>query len=109
MTWNWAIETAGFGNGFQVKALPADADPMDLRYNMILWTHSPRRSWSSGASLRDPRTGEIITVRVYLGSDRIRQDFLILSGLKAAHKGKTSDTRELEQVALAWTIGSFTI
>jgi len=99
--WNQAFEAAGFRNGFQVKVLPADADPMDLRYNMILWTHSSGRSWSSGASLRDPRTGEIITGRVYLGSDRIRQDFLILSGLKAAYTGKTADTKELEQVALA--------
>ena len=99
--WNQAFEAAGFKNGFQAKVLPADADPMDLRYNMILWTHSPGRSWSSGASLRDPRTGEIITGRVFLGSDRIRQDFLILSGLKAAYAGNTPDTREIEEVALA--------
>ncbi len=99
--WTQAFEAAGFRNGFQVKVLPADADPMDLRYNMILWTHSPGRSWSSGASLRDPRTGEIITGRVYLGSDRIRQDFLILSGLKAAYAGNSADTQELEKVALA--------
>lgn len=98
--WNQAFEAAGFRNGFQVKVLPADADPMDLRYNMILWTHSPGRSWSSGASLRDPRTGEIITGRVYLGSDRIRQDFLILSGLKALYAGQTPDTKEIEEVAL---------
>ncbi len=99
--WNQAFEAAGFRNAFQVNVLPADADPMDLRYNMILWTHSPGRSWSSGASLRDPRTGEIITGRVYLGSDRIRQDFLILSGLKPAYAGNAADTQELERVALA--------
>ena len=83
------------------QVLPADADPMDLRYNMILWTHSPGRSWSSGASLRDPRTGEIITGRVYLGSDRIRQDFLILSGLKAPYAGKEADTQGTRKIALA--------
>jgi len=99
--WNQAFEAAGFRNGFQARVLPADADPMDLRYNMILWIHSPGRSWSSGASLRDPRTGEIITGRVYLGSDRIRQDFLIGSGLKALYAGKEPDTKEIEDMALA--------
>jgi Met-zincin/Domain of unknown function (DUF5117) len=99
--WNEAFEAAGFRNAFQAKVLPADADPMDLRYNMILWIHSPGRSWSSGASLRDPRTGEIIAGRVYLGSDRIRQDFLIGSGLKALYTGKDPDTREIEEMALA--------
>ena len=99
--WNQAFEAAGFRNGFQARVLPADADPMDLRYNMILWIHSPGRSWSSGASLRDPRTGEIITGRVYLGSDRIRQDFLIGSGLKALYAGKEPDTKEIEAMALA--------
>lgn len=99
--WNQAFEAAGYINGFQVKVLPADADPMDVRYNMILWVHSPGRSWSSGASLRDPRTGEIICGRVYLGSDRIRQDFLIGSGLKAMYAGDVADTREIEEMALA--------
>jgi hypothetical protein len=99
--WNQAFEAAGFRNAFQARVLPTDADPMDLRYNMILWIHSPGRSWSSGASLRDPRTGEIITGRVYLGSDRIRQDFLIGSGLKGLYAGKDADTREIEEMALA--------
>jgi hypothetical protein len=33
--WNQAFESAGFINAFQVKILPEDADPMDLRFNMI--------------------------------------------------------------------------
>ena len=99
--WNEAFEAAGFRNAFEAKVLPADADPMDLRYNMILWIHSPGRSWSSGGSLCDPRTGELITARVYLGSDRIRQDFLIGSGLKALYAGNVSDTKEIEEMALA--------
>ncbi len=99
--WNQAFEAAGYRNAFRAEVLPADVDPMDLRYNMILWVHSPGRSWSSGASLRDPRTGEIITGRVYLGSDRIRQDFLIGSGLRALYAGENPDTREVEEMALA--------
>ncbi len=97
--WNQAFEAIGFRNAFQVKVLPAEADPMDLRYNMILWIHRPTRGWSSGASVRDPRTGEIICGRVYLGSQRIRQDFMIASGLKPLY-GDPADPREAEELAL---------
>ena len=31
------------------RALPADADPMDIRYNMINWVHRSTRGWSSAA------------------------------------------------------------
>ena len=37
--WSQAFEAAGFRNAFQVKVLPPDADPMDVRYNMINWVH----------------------------------------------------------------------
>ena len=79
--WNQAYEAAGFINGFQVKMLPADADPMDVRYNVIQWVHRSTRGWSYGASVTDPRTGEIIKGHVSLGSLRIRQDFLIAQAL----------------------------
>src|SRR6266849_1300733 len=79
--WNTAFEAAGFRNAFQVKVLPADADPMDIRYNMINWVHRSTRGWSYGGSVIDPRTGEIIKGNVRLGSQRIRQDVLIASGL----------------------------
>ena len=48
--------------------MPADADPMDVRYNVIQWVHRSTRGWSYGESLTDPRTGEIIQGRVTLGS-----------------------------------------
>jgi len=79
--WNEAFEAAGFKNAFQVKVLPADADPMDVRYNMINWVHRSTRGWSYGASIHDPRTGEIIKGNVSLGSLRERQDYMIGSGL----------------------------
>src|ERR1043165_635873 len=44
--WNQAFEAAGFRNAFQVKVLPPDADPMDVRYNMINWVHRATRGWS---------------------------------------------------------------
>lgn len=79
--WNAAFEAAGFRNAFQVRVLPDGADPMDLRYNVINWVHRAQRGWSYGASVIDPRTGEIIKGNVTLGSLRIRQDVLIAQGL----------------------------
>ncbi len=79
--WNQAFEAAGFRNAFQVKLLPADADPMDVRYNLISWVHRSTRGWSYGGGIIDPRTGEIIKGNVTLGSLRVRQDYLIGTGL----------------------------
>ncbi len=79
--WNEAYEAIGFKDAFQVKILPKDADPMDCRYNVIQWVHRSTRGWSYGASVVDPRTGEIIKGHVSLGSLRIRQDFLIAQAL----------------------------
>ena len=79
--WNQAFEAAGFRNAFQVKVLPDEADPMDVRYNMINWVHRATRGWSYGGSITDPRTGEIIKGNVTLGSLRVRQDFTIGAGL----------------------------
>ena len=81
--WNQAFEAAGFINAFQVKLLPEDADPMDIRYNVINWVHRSTRGWSYGYSVVDPRTGEIIKGHVTLGSLRVRQDYLIAQGLLA--------------------------
>ncbi|SEM14330.1 protein of unknown function [Aquimarina amphilecti] len=79
--WNQAYEAIGFKDAFQVKMLPEHADPMDLRYNVIQWVHRSTRGWSYGASVVDPRTGEILKGHVSLGSLRIRQDFLIAQAL----------------------------
>jgi hypothetical protein len=79
--WNQAFEAAGFRNAFKVAVLPAGADPMDVRYNMINWVHRSTRGYSSGGSLADPRTGEIIKATVTLGSLRDRQDYMIFEGL----------------------------
>ena len=79
--WNQAFEAAGFINAFRVEVLPENADPMDLRYNVIHWTHRSTRGWSYGASVTDPRTGEILKANVNLGSLRLRQDHLLGVGL----------------------------
>ena len=40
---------------------------MNVRYNVIQWVHRSTRGWSYGASIRDPRTQEIIKGHVTLG------------------------------------------
>lgn len=87
--WNQAFEAAGYKNAFQVKLLPEEADPMDSRYNVINWVHRSTRGWSYGASVADPRTGEIIKGHVTLGSLRVRQDYLIASGLLAPYENNS--------------------
>ena len=79
--WNQAFEAIGYKDAFQLKILPDDADPLDVRYNVIQWVHRSTRGWSYGSSITDPRTGEIIKGHVSLGSLRIRQDFLIAQAL----------------------------
>lgn len=90
--WNQAFTAAGWHNAFQVKVLPADADPMDVRYNIIQWVHRYTRGWSYGAAVTDPRTGEILKGNVTLGSLRGRQDYLIAEALLSPYKdGKPLD------------------
>ena len=88
--WNAAFEAAGYIDAFRVELMPEDADPMDVRYNVIQWVHRSTRGWSYGASIVDPRTGEILKGHVTLGSLRVRQDFLIAEGLLAPYSGETT-------------------
>ena len=97
--WNQAFEAAGYTNAFQVKVLPENADPMDVRYNVIQWVHRATRGWSYGSSVVDPRTGEIIKGHVTLGSLRVRQDYLIALGLTSPFADSTQ-TNEQQQMAL---------
>jgi hypothetical protein len=83
--WNEAFTAAGFPNHFRVKVLPPDADPLDVRYNVINWVHRSTRGWSYGSSITDPRTGEILKGHVLLGSLRIRQDVLLARGLMSVY------------------------
>jgi hypothetical protein len=99
--WNTAFEKAGYINAFQVKMLPVNADPMDVRYNTIQWVHRATRGWSYGSSVIDPRTGEILKGHVTLGSLRVRQDYLIAQGLTAPFKDESSNTNAVKEMALA--------
>lgn len=99
--WNQAFEAAGYKNAFQVKLLPEGADPMDIRYNIIQWIHRSSRGWSYGASIVDPRTGEIIKGQVSLGSLRDRQDFLIAEGLLQPYENGKPVSDELMKMVTA--------
>lgn len=99
--WNQAFEAAGYIDAFQVKMLPDDADPLDVRYNVIQWVHRSTRGWSYGASVADPRTGEIIKGHVSLGSLRVRQDFLIAQGLLSPYGDNDDNHTAMMELALA--------
>jgi len=99
--WNQAFEAAGYKNAFRVEIMPEDADPMDLRYNVIQWVHRATRGWSYGAGVIDPRTGEIIKGHVTLGSLRVRQDYLIADGLLAPYEKGKPVSPKMQEMALA--------
>jgi hypothetical protein len=99
--WNAAFEQAGFRNAFQVRLMPEDADPMDVRYNVIQWVHRSTRGWSYGNTVYDPRTGEIIQGHVTLGSLRVRQDYLIAEGLLSPYEEGKKPPLDMQEMALA--------
>ncbi len=99
--WDEAFEAAGYKDAFQVRILPDDAHPLDIRYNVINWVHRSTRGWSYGGSVVDPRTGEIIKGNVLLGSLRVRQDYMIATGLLAPFEEGAEDDPRMLEMALA--------
>jgi len=99
--WAKAFDAAGFIDAFQVRILPEDADPLDVRYNVVNWVNRATRGWSFGQVIADPRTGEIVKGSVLLGSLRVRQDMLIFEGLVGADKVGTGGPNDPVQAALA--------
>ena len=89
--WADAFEAAGFRDAYRVEVRPDTVDPLDVRYSTIQWVHRATRGWSYGASVIDPRTGEILKGHVSLGSLRVRQDYLIAEGLLAPYEGDNAD------------------
>jgi hypothetical protein len=99
--WNQAFEAAGYRNAFQVMIRPDSISPLDARYNVINWVHRSTRGWSTGGSVTDPRTGEIVKGVVTLGSLRIRQDYMIAEGLLSPYADGDETPPELAEWALA--------
>lgn len=100
--WAQGFEAIGYKDAYKVEILPEGADPLDVRYNVIQWVHRSTRGWSYGASVTDPRTGEIIKGHVSLGSLRIRQDFMIAQALMDKPFAQRDDNHDqLMALALA--------
>ena len=100
--WNRVFEAAGFRGAYEVRDLPADADPMDIRYSILQWGHRADRGWSWGSFIADPRTGEILKAVVFMDSHRMRTDYNLWSGLTPGTGG------ENECFAGAWGLPDWT-
>ncbi len=99
--WNEAFEALGYRNAFQVQILPEDADPMDIRYNMIVWVPRSTRGYCFGGSVVDPRTGEILKAQVTFDALTIRQDYLIAQAVAGDFDKGRDNSKELLDLALA--------
>jgi hypothetical protein len=99
--WSAAFDAAGYVDAFRAEILPADADPLDVRYNVVNWVNRATRGWSYGAPINDPRTGEIIKGSVLLGSLRVRQDLLIFQALVGAGLTGTGNPNDPITASLA--------
>ena len=97
--WAQAFEEAGYIDAFRVELLPEGAHPMDARYNIIAWVHRETRGWSTGSTVSDPRTGEIVRGVVQLGSLRDRQDKMIIEGLVGADRSGTGGEDDPNRLA----------
>ncbi len=82
--WEQAFDRAGLRGGFQVRDLPEGADPMDVRYSMVLWINRNERGWSFGGSLGDPRSGETLKGVAHMDSHRNRTAYNIYAALLGA-------------------------
>ena len=95
--WKDAFAAAGYPDGYEVRLLPEDVNPLDVRYNVVQWVHRQTRGWSYGGGVIDPRTGEFIKGHVNLGSLRVRQDRMIFEGLSGTQKtGSGTDDDPIE-------------
>lgn len=99
--WAKAFDAAGFIDAFRVKVLPKGVNPLDVRYNVVLWDDRLTRGWSYGQRVVDPRTGEIVRGLVVLGSLRARQDMRIFQALVGAKADDTGGPNDPVRVTLS--------
>ena len=99
--WNRILESAGFRNAVQVRDLPDDADPMDIRYSMIVAVHRTEPGLSTGPQIKDPRTGEILHAIVRQDSHRSLVNYNYYMGLlPALHATDSPIPMDAEEVAM---------
>lgn len=103
--WNEALEAAGFRDALQIRDLPEGADPMDIRYSVILWVHLAGQQPSTAPSYKDPRTGEILKANVRMESYRSLHSYNLYAGMRPAIEdagGSPVDAEEFAMSARRW-------
>ncbi|MFC9430938.1 zinc-dependent metalloprotease [Streptomyces sp. NPDC056987] len=95
--WREAFERAGFTDAFRVEVAAEGTDDNDLGVNSVRWVHRDGRGWSHGQGLTDPRTGEILSGRVRLGSQRVEQITALAEALHAPY-GQPDERERLAAV-----------
>ncbi len=101
--WAKAFDEAGFVDAYRVELMPEGIDPLDTRYNVVMWLNRSTRGWAYGQSITDPRTGEIIRGAVNLDSQRIRQDIMLYEALLGTAKTASGSADDPVQIALSRT------
>jgi len=99
--WAKAFDEAGYIDAFRAEELPPGIDPLDMRYNVVNWVNRATRGWAYGASIVDPRTGEILKGSVMLDSQRAQQDVLIFQALVGAGLSGSGERDDPIAAALA--------
>ncbi|MDE3052448.1 MAG: zinc-dependent metalloprotease [Gemmatimonadota bacterium] len=84
--WEQVFDDAGLKGGFRAELCPEGIDPMDSRYNVLVWENRNERGWSVSAAITDPRTGEIVKGVSRLDSHRARTDYNLYAALMGAAK-----------------------
>jgi hypothetical protein len=101
--WREGFARIGLPDAYRVEVLPAGVDRHDPGVNVVWWVHRAGRGWSRGAGLTDPRTGEIITGRVLLGSQRVEQVTALAEALLAPYGQPDEEARRaaVEELVLS--------
>jgi hypothetical protein len=99
--WVGAFEAAGFKDALRIEILPEGADASDVRYNMIRWVDRETVGYSWGASIADPRTGEIVKASIRLDAMGLRRNIQIFEALLGADHDGSGGSDDPEQIALS--------
>ncbi|MEW1721979.1 zinc-dependent metalloprotease [Streptomyces sp. NPDC093109] len=95
--WREAFAAAGLPDAYRVEVGGPGFDPYAPGVNSVVWVHRAGRGWSHGQGLTDPRTGEIVTGRVRLGSQRADQVRALGESLLAPY-GRPDEAERLAAV-----------
>lgn len=98
LNWSNVLEAAGFSNAIEVKVADDSVDPLDIFTNYIFWSEDDSRGTSQGETFLDQRTGEIISFKVRIDSQRIRYHNQVWTMMRGAidqkEPGAITPTRE---------------